>query len=333
MEFRYLGNSGLKISEIAYGNWITHASQIAQETALACVNAALDGGITTFDTADTYANTGAETVLGTALKGQRRESLEIFTKVYFPTGPGGPNDRGLSRKHIMESCNASLKRLQTDYVDLYQAHRFDYETPLEETLRAFDDLIRAGKVLYVGFSEWKASEIAQALAIAKEMGLDKFISSQPQYSMLWRVIESEVDPLCRDNGIGHIVWSPMAQGVLTGKYLPGQPLPEGTRATSAEGAQFMHRLLHDDLLEAIQNLRPIAQDAGLTMGQLAIAWVLANQNVSAAIVGASRPEQVTEAIGASGVKLSVDVLTAIDEALEGFIQSDASLTQSPVPRT
>jgi aryl-alcohol dehydrogenase-like predicted oxidoreductase len=331
MEFRYLGNSGLKISEIAYGNWITHGSQIEQDTAIACVNAALDGGITTFDTADVYANTVAEDVLGMALKGQRRESLEIFTKVYFPTGPGGQNDRGLSRKHIMESCNASLKRLQTDYVDLYQAHRFDYETPLEETLRAFDDLIRSGKVLYIGFSEWKASEIAQALAIAKDMGLDKFVSSQPQYSMLWRVIESEVDPLCRENGIGHIVWSPMAQGVLTGKYLPGQPLPEGTRATS-EAAHFMTRLMHDDLLEAVQNLRPIAEGIGLTMGQLAVAWVLQNQNVSAAIIGASRPEQVTEAIGASGVKLDGDVLAAIDVALEGFVQSDASLTQSPQAR-
>jgi len=331
MEFRNLGNSGLKISEIAYGNWITHGSQIEQDTAIACVNAALDGGITTFDTADVYANTVAEDVLGVALKGQRRESLEIFTKVYFPTGPGGQNDRGLSRKHIMESCNASLKRLQTDYVDLYQAHRFDYETPLEETLRAFDDLIRSGKVLYIGFSEWKASEIAQALTIAKEMGLDKFVSSQPQYSMLWRVIESEVDPLCRDNGIGHIVWSPMAQGVLTGKYLPGQPRPEGTRATSA-AAHFMDRWLQDDLLEAVQNLRPIAESIGLTMGQLAVAWVLQNKNVSAAIIGASRPEQVTEAIGASGVTLESDVLEAIDKTLAGFVHTDAALTQSPQPR-
>jgi len=331
MDFRYLGSSGLKISEIAYGNWITHGSQIEQDTAIECVNAALEGGITTFDTADVYANTVAEEVLGTALKGQRRESLEIFTKVYFPTGPGGQNDRGLSRKHIMESCNASLKRLQTDYVDLYQAHRFDYETPLEETLRAFDDLIRSGKVLYIGFSEWKASEIAQAVSIAKDMGLDKFVSSQPQYSMLWRVIEAEVDPLCRENGIGHIVWSPMAQGVLTGKYLPGQPRPEGTRATSA-AAHFMDRWLEDDLLEAVQNLRPIADSIGLTMGQLAVAWVLQNQNVSAAIIGASRPEQVTEAIGASGVKLDSEVLAAIDGVLEGFIHSDPSLTQSPQGR-
>jgi len=332
MEFRYLGSSGLKVSEIAYGNWITHASQIAEDTARACVNAALDAGITTFDTADVYANTGAEEVLGRALGGQRRESLEIFTKVYFPTGPRGHNDSGLSRKHIMESCNASLRRLNTDYVDLYQAHRFDYETPLEETLRAFDDLVRAGKVLYIGFSEWKASEIKSALKIAKDMGFDRFISSQPQYSMLWRVIEEKVNPLCEQNGIGHIVWSPMAQGVLTGKYLPGQTLPEGTRATSGEGAMFMDRLLKDDLLSAVQNLNPIAQELGITMGQLAVAWVLQNRNVSSAIIGASRPEQVTEAALASGIILAQEIMDKIDSALDGFIERNPKLTQSPEGR-
>lgn len=332
MEFRYLGSSGLKVSEIAYGNWITHASQIAEDTARACVNAALDAGITTFDTADVYANTGAEEVLGRALGGQRRESLEIFTKVYFPTGPRGHNDSGLSRKHIMESCNASLRRLNTDYVDLYQAHRFDYETPLEETLRAFDDLVRAGKVLYIGFSEWKASEIKSALKIAKDMGFDRFISSQPQYSMLWRVIEEKVNPLCEQNGIGHIVWSPMAQGVLTGKYLPGQTLSEGTRATSGEGAMFMDRLLKDDLLSAVQNLKPIAQELGITMGQLAVAWVLQNRNVSSAIIGASRPEQVTEAALASGIILAQEIMDKIDSALDGFIERNPKLTQSPEGR-
>ena len=332
MEFRYLGNSGLKVSEIAYGNWITHASQVAEDTARSCVNAALDAGITTFDTADVYANTGAESVLGRALAGQRRESLEIFTKVYFPTGPRGHNDTGLSRKHIMESCNASLKRLNTDYIDLYQAHRFDYNTPLEETLRAFDDLIRQGKVLYIGFSEWRAEEIRRAHEIAVDMGLDRFISSQPQYSMLWRVIETDVDPLCRDLGIGHIVWSPIAQGVLTGKYLPGQPLPEGTRATSDEGKEFVARWLRDDLLEAVQNLKPIAAEAGLTMAQLAVAWVLNNDNVSSAIVGASRPEQITEAALASGAKLSSGVLDAIDKTLGEFISRDEALTTSPQER-
>ncbi len=332
MEFRYLGNSGLKVSEIAYGNWITHASQVAEDTARSCVNAALDAGITTFDTADVYANTGAESVLGRALAGQRRESLEILTKVYFPTGPRGHNDTGLSRKHIMESCNASLKRLNTDYVDLYQAHRFDYNTPLEETLKAFDDLIRQGKVLYIGFSEWRAEEIARALTIAKDMGLDKFISSQPQYSMLWRVIETDVDPLCQANGIGHIVWSPIAQGVLTGKYLPGQQPPEGTRATSDEGKEFVARWLRDDLLEAVQNLKPIAADAGLTMAQLAVAWVLQNKNVSAAIVGASRPEQITEAALASGITLAPEILAAIDNTLGEFISRDEALTTSPPER-
>lgn len=332
MEFRYLGNSGLQISEIAYGNWITHASQIEEQTAMECVKAALDSGITTFDTADVYANTGAESVLGRALVGQRRESIEIFTKVYWPTGPRKHNDSGLSRKHIMESCNASLKRLQTDYVDLYQAHRFDYNTPLEETLRAFDDLIRQGKVLYIGFSEWRAEEIKEAHKLAKDMGLDHFVSSQPQYSALWRVIEAEVDPICRKYGIGHIVWSPIAQGVLTGKYLPGQAAPMGSRATSEEGKEYISQWLRDDVLAAVQNLKPIAADAGLTMAQLAIAWVLQNENVSAAIVGASRPEQVTEAAKAAGVKLGADVMKAIDQALEGVIESDPAKTVSPAGR-
>ncbi len=226
MEFRHLGRSGLKISEIAFGNWITHGSQVAEDAARACVAAALDEGITTFDTADVYAGTAAESVLGRALHGVRRESVEIFTKVFWPTGSGA-NDRGLSRKHIMESVHASLRRLGTDYLDLYQAHRYDHATPLEETLRAFDDLVRQGKVLYVGVSEWRAEEIAHALQIAEQMGLDRIISNQPQYNMIWRVIESEVIPLCEREGIGQIVWSPIAQGVLSGKYLPGAEPPAG----------------------------------------------------------------------------------------------------------
>ena len=234
MEHRHLGRSGLKISEIAYGNWITHGSQVEEDAAKACVAAALDEGITTFDTADVYAGTKAEAVMGRALHGVRRESVEIFTKVYWPTGPG-PNDRGLSRKHIMESAHASLRRLQTDYVDLYQAHRYDHETPLEETLRAFDDLVRQGKVLYIGVSEWRAEEIANALRIAGEMGFDRIVSSQPQYNMIWRVIESEVVPLCEKEGVGQIVWSPLAQGILTGKYLPGAPPLQDSRATGVEG--------------------------------------------------------------------------------------------------
>ncbi|WP_067463300.1 aldo/keto reductase family protein [Actinomadura macra] len=332
MEFRYLGRSGLKISEIAYGNWLTHGSQVEEDAARACVRAALDEGITTFDTADVYAGTRAEEVLGRALKGQRRAGLEIFTKVFWPTGPG-QNDRGLSRKHIIESIDGSLRRLGTDYIDLYQAHRFDHETPLEETLKAFDDLVRQGKVLYIGVSEWRAEEIERALKIADEMGLDRIISSQPQYSMLWRVIEEEVVPLSEREGIGQIVWSPIAQGVLTGKYKPGQPLPEGSRATDDKGgADMIRRYLNDDVLTRVQNLRPIADDLGLSMAQLAIAWTLQNPNVSAAIVGASRPEQVADNVKAAGVKLDADVLKRIDEVLGDAVVRDPSKTVSPSSR-
>ncbi|MFD0905274.1 aldo/keto reductase family protein [Actinomadura sediminis] len=332
MEFRHLGRSGLKVSEIAYGNWLTHGSQVEEDAANACVHAALDEGVTTFDTADVYAGTRAEEVLGRALKGRRREGLEIFTKVYWPTGPG-QNDRGLSRKHIMESINGSLRRLGTDYVDLYQAHRFDHETPLEETLRAFDDLVRQGKVLYVGVSEWRAEEIERALKIADEMGFDRIVSSQPQYSMLWRVIEDEVVPLCEREGIGQIVWSPIAQGVLTGKYRPGQPLPEGSRATDDKGGSDMiKRYLTDDLLTRVQELRPIADDLGLSMAQLAIAWTLQNPNVSAAIVGASRPEQVRDNVKAAGVKLDADVLKRIDDVLGPVVIRDPARTRSPESR-
>lgn len=331
MEFRHLGNSGLKVSEIIFGNWITHGSQVDDPTAHATIHAALDAGITTFDTADVYAATRAEAVMGEALKGQRREGIEILTKVYWPTGPG-VNDRGLSRKHIMESCHASLRRLHTDYVDLYQAHRFDYETPLEETLRAFDDLVRQGKVLYVGVSEWKADQIREAIRIAEAMGFDRIISNQPQYSMLYRVIEGEVIPASQENGIGQIVWSPMAQGVLTGKYLPGQPHPAGSRASDDEGAAMIRHWLEDDVLNAVQRLAPIADSLGLTMGQLALAWVLANPDVSAAIIGASRPEQIHENVKASGVRLSPDTMAAIDEALGDIVTTDPALTESPNPR-
>ncbi len=331
MQHRRLGGSGLWVSEIAYGNWLTHASQVAEETATACVHAALDAGITTFDTADVYAQTGAESVLGRALRGQRRAGLEILTKVYWPTGPG-PNDRGLSRKHIRESCDASLQRLQTDYIDVYQAHRFDHHTPLEETLRAFDDLVRAGKVLYVGVSEWRSDEIRAALGIAEQMGFDRIVSNQPQYSMLWRVIEAEVVPTCEAAGIGQVVWSPMAQGVLTGKYLPGAAPPEGSRATDPHGSGFISRWLRDDVLERVQALRPMAQDAGLTMAQLAVAWVLGNANVSAAIIGASRPEQVSDTVRASGVTLPDDLRARIDEVLGDVVSRDPSLTTSPATR-
>ncbi|MCG5212213.1 aldo/keto reductase family protein [Streptosporangium sp. KLBMP 9127] len=332
MEFRHLGRSGLLVSEISYGNWITHGSQVEEEAANDCVHAALDEGITTFDTADVYAGTKAESVLGRALNGVRRDSLEIFTKVYWPTGPGH-NNRGLSRKHITESIHGSLRRLQTDYVDLYQAHRFDYETPLEETLKTFDDLVRQGKVLYVGVSEWNADQISQALKIADEMGFDRLVSNQPQYSMLWRVIEPEVVPLCEKEGLGQIVWSPVAQGVLTGKYLPGRPAPEGSRATDPTGSGFIGRFLPDDaLLAAVQDLQPIAADLGLSMAQLAVAWVLQNQNVSSAIIGASRPEQVRDNVKAAGVTLGPDVMRKIDDVIGGFVRRDPALTESPKKR-
>ena len=315
------------VSEISYGNWITHGSQVEEEQALACVRAALDNGITTFDTADVYAGTRAEAVLGRALKGERREGLEIFTKVFWPTGPG-PNDAGLSRKHILESINNSLKRLQTDYVDLYQAHRFDHSTPLEETIGAFADVVRSGKALYIGVSEWRAEEIREAKAIADELRVP-LVSNQPQYNMLWRVIEAEVVPTSEELGLSQIVWSPIAQGVLTGKYKPGAQPPEGSRATDQSGGAFMTRLLTDDVLTRVQKLEPIAADAGLSMAQLAVAWVLQNHNVASAIVGASRPEQVVDNVKASGVKLEPATLKQIDDALAEVIQRDPKLTQSP----
>src|SRR5450830_95271 len=249
--YRYLGTSGLKISEIAYGNWLTHGSQVENDAAHACVHAALDAGITTFDTADVYANTVAESVLGDALKGQPRESVEIFTKVYWPTGPMGPNDAGLSRKHMMASIDGSLRRLGTDYVDLYQAHRYDHCTPLEETMQAFADIVRGGKALYIGVSEWSADQLRAGHALAKQLGF-QLISNQPQYSMLWRVIESEVVPASVELGVSQIVWSPVAQGVLSGKYAPGQPLPAGSRATDAKGgADMISRWMSDDVLTGV----------------------------------------------------------------------------------
>jgi aryl-alcohol dehydrogenase-like predicted oxidoreductase len=332
MEFRYLGNSGLKISEITYGNWLTHGSQVENDAAIACVHAALDAGITTFDTADAYANTAAETVLGEALKGQRRESLEIFTKVYWPTGPKGHNDTGLSRKHITESINGSLQRLGTDYVDLYQAHRYDYETPLEETMQAFADLVRQGKALYIGVSEWTAEQLRAGHALAKELGF-QLISNQPQYSMLWRVIEEQVVPASAELGISQIVWSPVAQGILTGKYKPGEQPPAGSRATDEKGgADMISRFLNDETLTGVQKLAPIAADVDLSMAQLAVAWVLQNDNVASALIGASRPEQVTENVKAAGVRLDADVMSRIDDALGGLAQRDPALTTSPEHR-
>jgi aryl-alcohol dehydrogenase-like predicted oxidoreductase len=315
MRFRTLGHSGLKVSEITCGNWLTHEPDRRAESK-ACVRAALDAGITTFDTADIYGAPRygvAEEILGDALTGVRRESVQILTKVCLPSGPG-PNDRGLSRKHVMESCAASLRRLRTDHLDLYQAHRFDDETPLEETMLVFADLVRAGKVLYVGVSEWSAAQIHAAAAIAKELHVP-LISNQPQYSLLWRVIEAEVAPVCESLGIGQIVWSPLAQGVLAGKYLPGAPLPPGSRAVGERGARFVARYMGKPVLEAVQRLVPIAADLGTTLPRLALAWVLHNPAVSSAIIGVSRPEQLADNISDTPVDLDDDVLKAIDEAL------------------
>ncbi|HEX2074841.1 MAG TPA: aldo/keto reductase family protein [Geodermatophilus sp.] len=324
MEYRRLGRSGLTVSEIAYGNWITHGGQVEEDAAHACVRAALDAGITTFDTADVYAGTRAESVLGRALAGERREGLEICTKVYGPTGPG-PNDRGLSRKHIVESCEASLRRLRTDHIDLYQAHRYDPTVPLEETMTAFADLVRAGKVLYIGVSEWRAEEIAAGAALARDLRIH-LISNQPQYSMLWRVIEAEVVPTSEREGLSQIVWSPLAQGVLTGKYRPGEQPPPDSRAGVGEGGASMQRFLTDEVLTRVQALRPIAGDLGLSMAQLAVAWVLQNRNVAAAIIGATRPEQVKDNVQASGVRLDADVLARIDEVLGAVVERDPAKT-------
>ena len=331
MKYRYLGNSGLKVSELTYGNWLTHASQIEDKAAHDTVHAALDGGITSFDTADVYANQAAEKVLGDALKGLRREGLEIFTKVYWPVAEKKPNDTGLSRKHIMESINGSLKRLQTDYVDLYQAHRYDVETPLEETMQAFADIVRQGKALYIGVSEWNAEQIRAGHKLSKELGF-QLISSQPQYSALWRVIEAEVIPTCRELGVSQIVWSPMAQGVLTGKYLPGQPAPEGSRGADERLGGMMGKYLSDDVLTRVQLLAPLAEKLELTMAQFALAWVLQNDNVASAIVGATRPEQISSNIAAVGVEIPEEVMQQVGEILSPVAVFDPRETKAPEAR-
>ncbi|MDT7608318.1 aldo/keto reductase family protein [Pseudonocardia sp. Cha107L01] len=322
MEFRRLGRSGLTVSAISYGNWITHGGQVEEDQAVSCVRAALDAGITTFDTADVYAGTRAEAVLGRALAGQRREGLEIFTKVYFPTGTG-QNDRGLGRKHITESIHNSLRRLGTDYVDLYQAHRYDSSTPLEETMSVFADLVHSGKVLYIGVSEWNPEQIAAGAELARELRIP-LISNQPQYSMLWRVIEPAVVPTCEREGISQIVWSPIAQGVLTGKYRPGAAPPEGSRATdeTSGGAQMISRWLREDVLTRVQELRPLAAEAGLSMAAFAVAWVLQNKNVASAIVGATRPEQIKDNVAAAGVTLDAELLHRVDQVLGDVPQRD-----------
>jgi voltage-dependent potassium channel beta subunit len=314
MRYRHLGNSGLVVSEIGLGSWLTYGGSVEDERAIACIHRAFELGVNFFDTANVYRRGAAEEVVGRALKGIDRDDYVLATKVYFPMGEG-PNDRGLGRKHIFEQCERSLKRLGVDYVDLYQCHRPDPETPVEETLRALDDLVTQGKVLYVGVSEWSAEQLDQARAIQRALNLDPIVSNQPQYSMIWRAIEADVLPVSKAHGIGQVVWSPIAQGVLAGKYRPGEPLPEGSRATDPESSAFMALFMQDEVLAAVQNLRPIAEDLGTTMAQLAIAWVLREPGVSSAIVGASKPEQVDENVAASGIELGADALARIDEAL------------------
>lgn len=330
MEHRYLGNSGLKVSAIAYGNWVTHGNQVDDDIATACMHTALDEGITTFDTADVYALGAAEDVMGRALDGVRRESIELCTKVYWPTGDG-PNDRGLSRKHIMESCEASLRRLRTDHIDLYQAHRFDTEAPLEETMVAFADLVRQGKVNYIGCSEWTAEQIEAGAALAAELRIP-FVSSQPQYSLLWRVIDEKVVPTCEKLGISQIVWSPLAQGILTGKYRAGEDHPEGSRAQGdTNEARMMAAMISDDLLDQVQEVGRVAELIGCTTAQLALAWVLRNNNVAAAIVGASRPEQITDNVGALDVEMSDELASRIEGLVASSAVTDPAMTEAFAP--
>jgi len=312
MEYRRLGSSGLKVSEVCLGSWLTYGGAVDDRTAEECVDKAFEVGINFFDTANVYAGGKAEEVWGRIFRKYDRDDYVIATKVYFPMGDG-TNDRGLSRKHIREQCDRSLKRLGLDYIDLYQCHRYDNETPLEETLRALDDLVSAGKVLYVGFSEWPVSRIAEAVYIQKQLGLDPFVSSQPYYNILGRGIEKEVMPTCWRHGIGQIVFSPLAQGVLTGKYQPGQPPPPGTRAADPRQNMFLNRgQLDDEMLRKVQQLRPLAEREGLTMAQLALAWILRREEVSSVIIGATRPEQIEENAAASGKKLSPETLEEID---------------------
>jgi aryl-alcohol dehydrogenase-like predicted oxidoreductase len=319
VEYRRLGKSGVKVSEISLGSWLTYGGSVAEEQASSCIERAYELGINFFDTANVYMRGAAEEIVGRALKDFERHSYFLATKVYFTMGEG-PNDRGLSRKHITEQCNASLKRLGVDYVDLYQCHRYDENTPLEETLRALDDLVRQGKVLYIGVSEWTADQISDALRIAGEMNLDRIVSNQPQYNMIQRRIEREVIHLCEREGVGQVVFSPLAQGILTGKYRPGDAPAEGTRAADPESNRFMQQLMNEEVLSAVDGLRSVASEAGLSMPQLALAWVLRLENVSSAIIGASRPEQVDDNAAASGVELSADMISEIDGILNGVIQ-------------
>jgi voltage-dependent potassium channel beta subunit len=321
MEYRKLGNSGLKVSEIGLGSWLTYGTAVEKDQSAACIHKAYEMGINFFDTANAYNKGAAEVVLGEALKEYSRSSYVLATKVYFSMGKG-PNDRGLSRKHIIEQCDASLKRLGVDYIDLYQCHRYDTETPLEETLRALDDLVSQGKVLYTGVSEWSAAQITDAVHIAKEKNLRPLVSNQPIYNMLVRYIEKEVLPVCEREGLGQVVFSPLAQGILTGKYKPGQPIPSSSRAANDRTNSVINSYLNDDVLSRVQKLENIAQNLGIKLSQLALAWVLRQPGVSSAIIGASRPEQVEENVKALDIEIPQPALEEIDLVLaeiNGFV--------------
>jgi 1-deoxyxylulose-5-phosphate synthase len=314
MRYRQLGDSDLKVSEISLGSWLTYGGGVGDEAARACVDAAFEVGINFIDTANVYARGAAEEFLGDVLQNRPRDSYVLATKLYFPMDDTGTN-QGLSKAQVEKQIDDSLRRLRTDHVDLYQCHRYDRETPLEETMAALTEVVSSGKARYIGFSEWNPSQIQAALDLSGEQGYAKFVSSQPQYSMLHRDPEAEVFPLCRANGISQIVWSPLAQGALTGKYKPGAPPPEGSRATSRQMGSMMSNWLEEDVLETVQRLVPVAERLGLTMAQLALAWVLCEENVASAIVGASRPEQVRDNASASGIELDAETLAEIDRIL------------------
>jgi aryl-alcohol dehydrogenase-like predicted oxidoreductase len=302
------------VSEISLGSWLTYGGGVGDDAARACVDTAFEVGINFIDTANVYNRGAAEEFLGDVLQSRQRDSYVLATKLYFPMDDTGEN-QGLSRQQIEKQIDESLRRLRTDYVDLYQCHRYDADTPLEETMSALNDVVASGKARYIGFSEWHPTQIQAALDLSREHGYAKFVSSQPQYSMLHRQPEDEVFPLCRANGISQIVWSPLAQGALTGKYRPGAPPPAGSRATSERMGSMMSNWLQEDVLETVQGLVPVAERLGLTMAQLALAWVLREENVASAIVGASRPEQVRDNASASGIRLDAETLAEIDSLL------------------
>jgi aryl-alcohol dehydrogenase-like predicted oxidoreductase len=322
MEYRHLGRAGARVSTISLGSWLTYGGSVQEQGAIDCVHKAYDLGINFFDTANGYAGGRAEEVVGRAIKDFQRDTYFLATKVFFPMGPG-PNQRGLSRKHIMEQCHASLRRLGVDYVDLYQCHRPDPETPVDETLRALDDLVTQGKILYAGVSEWSATQLADAVYVGHELNLDPIVSNQPLYNMLERYIERDVIPFCEKQGIGQVVFSPLAQGVLTGKYKPGQQPEQGTRAADPQSNMFIQRFMNDKTLTAVQNLQDVAQEVGCSLANLALAWTLRQPNVSSAIIGASRPEQVEENAKAADITLTDDILARIDETLGDVASYDA----------